>query len=116
QFGFPLSQPFQEVTKETDPKVAGKSFLVQYFERQRFEYHPENAGTPFEVLLGRLGAEQKDQTADIDKAIPASDRPNPVDTLRVGRGQDPSILLPYNDNTLVGGNFINAVFNSLTKR
>jgi len=31
---------------------------VQYFERQRFEYHPEYGGTRYEVLLGRLGAEQ----------------------------------------------------------
>jgi hypothetical protein len=29
--------------------------LVQYFERQRLELHPEHAGTPYEVLLGHLG-------------------------------------------------------------
>jgi hypothetical protein len=28
---------------------------VQYFERNRFEYHAENAGTRYEVLLGLLG-------------------------------------------------------------
>jgi polysaccharide biosynthesis protein PslG len=53
QFGFPISQPFMEASKDD-----GKTYLVQYFERQRFEYHPENKGTRFEVLLGRLGAEQ----------------------------------------------------------
>jgi protocatechuate 3,4-dioxygenase beta subunit len=53
QFGLPLSQPFNEVSKDD-----GKTYLVQYFERQRLEYHPENSGTKFEVLLGRLGAEQ----------------------------------------------------------
>jgi polysaccharide biosynthesis protein PslG len=53
QFGFPISQPFTEVSKDD-----GKRYLVQYFERQRFEYHPENKGSRFEVLLGRLGAEQ----------------------------------------------------------
>ncbi len=31
---------------------------MQYFERARFEYHPEYAGTPYEVLLGLLGREQ----------------------------------------------------------
>lgn len=31
--------------------------IVQYFERVRFEYHPELAGTEHEVLLGRLGVE-----------------------------------------------------------
>ncbi len=55
QFGFPLSQPFAERNAGD-----GKTYLVQYFERQRFEYHPENKGTRYEVLLGRLGAEQKD--------------------------------------------------------
>ncbi|MDQ2808428.1 MAG: peptide ABC transporter substrate-binding protein [Chloroflexota bacterium] len=114
QFGYPLSQPFTELTKETTGPAAGKSFLVQYFERQRFEYHPENKGTAFEVLLGRLGAEQKDQVATIDHAM--TGRGNPVDTLNVGRGQDPSGLMPYSSNTLVGSNFLAAVFNGLTKR
>jgi hypothetical protein len=34
----------------------GKEYQVQYFERNRFEYHPEFAGTRFEVQLGLLGA------------------------------------------------------------
>lgn len=49
-FGFPISEEFTEVSP-TD----GKPYTVQYFERNRFEYHPENAGTEFEVLLGLLG-------------------------------------------------------------
>ena len=52
QFGYPLSEPFQEVSS-TD----GKVYTVQYFERNRFELHPENAGTPYEVELGLLGQE-----------------------------------------------------------
>jgi peptide/nickel transport system substrate-binding protein len=114
QFGYPLSQPFQEVTKETDPSVAGKSFLVQYFERQRFEYHPENKGTSFEVLLGRLGAEQQHQVPVIEPTL--SGRTNPVDTIKVARTQDPDTLLPYSSNTLVGVNIQNAVFNGATKQ
>jgi hypothetical protein len=43
-FGYALSGPVYE-----------NNLFVQYFERQRFEWHPENAGTPYEVLLGRLG-------------------------------------------------------------
>src|SRR5262249_29825445 len=31
---------------------------VQYFERNRFEYHPENKGTQYEVLLGLLGTQK----------------------------------------------------------
>jgi hypothetical protein len=50
-FGYPLSEEYQEVSG-TD----GKAYTVQYFERQRFEYHPEFAGTPNEVLLGLLGS------------------------------------------------------------
>ncbi len=46
QFGYPISEPMQE-----------NGFLVQYFERVRMEYHPELAGTPYEVLLGLLGRE-----------------------------------------------------------
>jgi len=49
-FGYPLSEEFQE-TSTTD----GKTCTVQYFERARFELHPEFAGTPNEVLLGLLG-------------------------------------------------------------
>jgi hypothetical protein len=48
--GFPISEELQEVSP-TD----GRVYLVQYFQRARFEYHPENAGTPFDVLLGMLG-------------------------------------------------------------
>jgi peptide/nickel transport system substrate-binding protein len=114
QFGYPLSQPFQEVTKSTDPNFAGKSFLVQYFERQRFEYHPENKGTQFEVLLGLLGVEQQQQVPVVEPTI--SGRTNPVDTLRIARTQDPDSLLPGSANTLVGTNILNAVFNSLVKQ
>ena len=49
-FGLPLSEPFAEVSP-TD----GRTYTVQYFERNRFEYHPEHAGTAYEVLLGLLG-------------------------------------------------------------
>ncbi|HUG16099.1 MAG TPA: hypothetical protein VMM78_13905 [Thermomicrobiales bacterium] len=35
----------------------GGATHVQYFERARFEWHPAKAGTPFEVQLGRVGAE-----------------------------------------------------------
>ena len=50
-FGYPISEEFPEVSA-TD----GKTYTVQYFERNRFEYHPEFAGTPNEVLMGLLGS------------------------------------------------------------
>lgn len=52
QFGYPLTEEF----KERNP-ADGKVYTVQYFERARFEYHPEFAGTPFEVELGLLGVQ-----------------------------------------------------------
>ena len=52
QQGLPLSEEFSEVNPSD-----GKAYSVQYFERARFEYHPENAA-PYNVLLGLLGGEQ----------------------------------------------------------
>jgi Zn-dependent protease len=49
-FGYPIS----EERMEKNP-VDGKTYVVQYFERNRFELHPELAGTPHEVQLGLLG-------------------------------------------------------------
>jgi len=49
-YGYPISEEFME-----DSPTDGKPYPVQYFERNRFEYHPENKGTQFEVLLGLLG-------------------------------------------------------------
>jgi hypothetical protein len=51
-YGYPISEPFDEVNA-----ADGRSYKVQYFERNRFEHHPENAGTAYEVLLGLLGSE-----------------------------------------------------------
>lgn len=51
-FGYPLSEEFDE-RNPTD----GKTYRVQYFERARFEHHPEHRSTRFEVLLGQLGSQ-----------------------------------------------------------
>ncbi len=48
-FGLPLSDIQVEI-------IEGKPYRVQWFERARFELHPENA-PPYNVLLGRLGSE-----------------------------------------------------------
>ncbi len=53
RLGFPISEEQQE----TDP-ATGKVFLIQWFERARFEYHPENPA-PYTVELGLLGNEIK---------------------------------------------------------
>ena len=48
QFGYPLSEAFEETLED------GRVYRVQYFERARFEYHPEHA-PPSDVLLGQFG-------------------------------------------------------------
>lgn len=49
-FGYPITPAHYEKNPST-----GQSYLTQWFERNRFELHPENAGTPYVVLLGLLG-------------------------------------------------------------
>ena len=49
-YGYPISEEFIEVNPDD-----GKTYVVQYFERNRFEWHPENIWTRYEVLLGLLG-------------------------------------------------------------
>jgi hypothetical protein len=51
-YGYPLSEELIEPSIED-----GVPRVVQYFERARFEHHPQHAGTRFEVLLGHLGRE-----------------------------------------------------------
>lgn len=50
QQGYPISDEFEEQNP-----LDGKLYIVQYFERAVFELHPENAGTPYEVLRSQLG-------------------------------------------------------------
>ena len=47
--GFPISEQIQEMLPDK------QIYTVQYFERGRIEYHPQQAGTPFEMQLGLLG-------------------------------------------------------------
>ncbi|HYF66029.1 MAG TPA: hypothetical protein VD886_24580 [Herpetosiphonaceae bacterium] len=41
----------------TEPQTQANGVIIQYFERVRFEYHPENEGTEYVVLLGLMGVE-----------------------------------------------------------
>jgi spore germination protein len=69
-FGFPQTEEFQELNADTL-----REHTVQYFERQRYEHHPEHAGTPYEVLLGRLGHEDAERQGLLSH--PAFDRSEP---------------------------------------
>jgi spore germination protein len=63
-YGYPLTEEFIE----TSP-TNGKQYTVQYFERNRFEYHPENQ-PPNDVLLGLLGVQVTGQ-----RVFPPADNP-----------------------------------------
>ena len=64
-FGLPVTEEMAE---------GGR--VVQYFERARFEYHPDRRGTPHEVQLGLLGreatppADGPEQLVQVDKGVP----------------------------------------------
>jgi len=58
-FGYPISEPFNEKSV-TD----GKTYQVQYFQRNRFEFHPENK-EPYDVLLGLLGIDFMEMQAQM---------------------------------------------------
>ncbi len=49
-YGYPISEAFTESSP-----ADGRTYLVQYFERNRLEYHPERPTDP--VQLGLLGAQ-----------------------------------------------------------
>jgi len=49
-FGYALTDEFQY-----------DGYRVQYFERARFEWHPENAGTEYEVLLTLVGTQEAER-------------------------------------------------------
>jgi Tol biopolymer transport system component len=47
-FGYPIGPAREEMNRDS-----GQPYLTQWFERNRFELHPENSA-PYDVLLGRL--------------------------------------------------------------
>lgn len=79
-FGRPLSEPFQERNRDT-----GGVYWVQYFERQRMEWHPEIADPAFQVMLGRLGDEYR--RAHPDQVDPAAFKARSVEAARTDRMQ-----------------------------
>lgn len=94
-FGYPLTEQFSEVSP-TD----GKTYTVQYFERARFEEHPEYAGTAYEVLLGQLGREALARRPDV-AGLPAVAVPDAPDAANPRRGKV-IVLDPGHDRTTGG--------------
>ncbi len=52
QQGYPITEEHPEVNA-----IDGKTYNTQYFQRARFEFHPEISDQNFQVLLGLLGTE-----------------------------------------------------------
>ncbi len=73
-FGYPISEPFDEMNP-APPAGDGQMHRVQYFERYRLEYHPENKGTQYEVLIGLLGVSQADKDG-VDQSLRVAEAVN----------------------------------------
>lgn len=65
--GYPLSEEFVE----RNP-ADGRDYTVQYFERARFEFHPEGVSSGNGVLLGLLGSQAATTTKQTQSAPFAS--------------------------------------------
>src|SRR5436190_15058862 len=97
-FGRPLSDATPERGSD------GRLYTVQWFERARFELHPENP-PPYNVLLGLLGRELSPRAAAPPEPIPASAPTRLVidaielDYRTVGVGMDSSgdLIVPDHD-------------------
>jgi hypothetical protein len=64
-FGYPISGQLAQ-------QIEGHEVQVQHFERNRLELHPENA-PPYDVLLGRLGAEALERQGRDWSTLPKGD-------------------------------------------
>jgi hypothetical protein len=77
----------------TETLSDGKQYQVQWFERARFELHPENAA-PYDVLLGLLGNEVTSKPATPPTPVP---RDPLYDVLTIGPMTSTD---PYQSRTL----------------
>ena len=52
-FGAPITSVFTDGNSDG----SGRTYQMQYFEKVRLEYHPENKDPRYQILLGLLGDE-----------------------------------------------------------
>lgn len=89
-FGRPLSEQFQEVNQ-----ADGQTYWVQYFERQRMEWHPNESNPQYRIQLGLLGNEYRDANHASNAAFSVN-----------GQVTDPSTIVDTGAiNPLGTGNF-----------
>jgi hypothetical protein len=87
-FGLPLTQARME------PGPDGQMILTQWFERARFEWHPNNAD-PFRVLLGRLGSEVRPNTST--QPLPAVNNNRSIFGVEIRPGWTSRVAGPLNE-------------------
>ncbi|MEA2574045.1 MAG: hypothetical protein QOH93_1343 [Chloroflexia bacterium] len=95
QFGFPISEP----SVERSP-IDGKDYMVQYFERARFELHPEQKGTPYEVQLSLLGR----QFHPVEPSVAQRNKPGYSYFRETGHNVSPAFAKYWQEH---GGLFVN---------
>ncbi len=102
-FGFPISEPFDE-RNPAPPAGDGMNYRVQYFERYRLEYHPEQSDPKFRVLLGLLGTSQVDldgiRATDPNRVTEAANQTQPACVQAAVGGVCTGGRLPRNSNAI----------------
>ncbi len=84
QQGYPISDEFTEVSS-----LDHQPHTVQYFQRAVFEWHPEHAGTPGEVLLAQLGTYRyQARYATGPLTIPGPSLPDRIQSAPLGSAAD----------------------------
>jgi polysaccharide biosynthesis protein PslG len=94
-FGYALSEEFDE-RNEPPPAGDGEVHTVQYFERARFEWHPEYRGTEYEFLLGLLGSEYLARNGAPAEALARQPKDLPPGDPTTGLNQGPHVGYGFN--------------------
>ena len=89
QQGYPITAAIY-MRSPTD----GREYLTQYFQRARFEYHPEYRGTGNEVLLGLLGTEVLNCTSMSPPVPPPNPTTRIVEVRANASWQNTNIFVP----------------------
>ncbi len=94
-FGYAISEEFEE-RNQMPPAGDGEIHTVQYFERTRFEWHPEYRGTQYEFLLGLLGSEYLAANGAPDSALVRQPKDLPPADPTTGLRHGPGVGYGFN--------------------
>jgi hypothetical protein len=95
-FGYPIT-PARRETSAAD----GQTYLTQWFERARFELHPEN-DPPYDILLGLLGQEMVDGDMGSTAAQPTRQAEQPAQVVEPGDPAPTTEPAPSGDSSVTG--------------